>query len=193
MEAYKNKPRNKNKTPRIPRKITPTYLHNSGLYYLERFSASKNHFKFVMMRKVKRSCMHHTDQNYEECQKMVDELADKFERLDLLNDEVYARAVITSLRRRGFSRTIIMNKMRMKGIEAERALEELKKIDEQNDNDEDPELQAALRLARKKRIGPYFMGEEEDMKKSLGKLARAGFSYDIARKVLEYEREEGAF
>lgn len=190
MEADKNKPRNQRQKPRTPRKITPTYLHNAGLYYLERFSASKNHFKSVMMRKVKRSCMHHTEQDYDECAKMVDEVADKFERLDLLNDEVYARAVVTSLRRRGLSRMMIINKMRMKGIDKERAQEELNKIDAEGDEDQDPELQAALKLARKKKIGPYFIGEEEDTQKSLGKLARAGFSYDTARKVLEYEEDD---
>lgn len=189
MDAQKNKQVKQRNKPRIPRRINPTYLHNSGLYYLERFSASKAHFKSVMMRKVKRSCMHHKDQNYDECAKMVDDLADKFERLDLLNDEVYARAVVTSLRRRGMSKTMILGKMRMKGIGRDLTLQELNKIDTES-YDEDPELQAALKLARKKRIGPYFTGEEEDMKKSLGKLARAGFSYDIARKILDYDLDE---
>lgn len=178
MQAQKHK--------RPPKKITPTYLHNAGLYYLERFSASKNHFKSVMLRKVKRSCMHHTDQDYEACRQMVDELADKFETLELLNDEVYTRAIVTSLRRRGKSRTMILNKMRMKGIGKDQALAELAKIDAQND-EEDPEFEAALKLARKKRIGPYFIGEEQDIRKSLGVLARAGFSYDIAKKVLDQD------
>ncbi len=192
METQKNKQGKQRNKPRIPKKINPTYLHNSGLYYLERFSASKAHFKSVMMRKVKRSCMHHKDQKLDECAQMVDELADKFERLDLLNDEVYARAVITSLRRRGVSKTMILGKMRGKGIGQELAIQELNKIDAENEG-EDPEFKAALKLARKKRIGPYFIGDEEDIKKSLGKLARAGFSYDIARKVLEYELEEDIF
>lgn len=178
MQAEKHK-------KRPPKKITPTYLHNAGLYYLERFSASKRHFKTVMMRKVKRSCMHHEEQSYEECRAMVDELADKFEKLELLNDEVYARGQVTSLRRRGKSRTAILNKMRMKGIANEDTLNVLEEID-----DEDTEFQAALRLARKKKIGPFFIGEEENVQKSLGVLARAGFSYDIAKKALEHKEEE---
>ncbi len=189
MEAQKNKGTKQKRTRRKPKKITPTYLHNAGLYYLERFSASKKHFKVVMMRKVKRSCMEHPEQDYDACKSMVDEVADKFERLEILNDDVYARAVVTSLRRRGLSKTMIINKMRMKGIDAEKAMEELSKVDAQSQEDENPELSAALKLARKKKIGPYFMGEVQDIKKSLGILARAGFSYDIAKKVLEYEED----
>lgn len=190
MDTHKNKSTKQNRTRRKPKKITPTYLHNSGLYYLERFSASKKHFKSVMMRKVKRSCMEHEDQDYEECRLMVDQVADKFEKLEILNDDVYARAVVTSLRRRGVSRTMIINKMRVKGIESNKALAELNKVDAENyDGHEDPELLAGLKLARKKRIGPFFIGEEQNIKKSLGMLARAGFSYDIAKKVLEYEEE----
>lgn len=190
MEANKNNPSKHNRTRRKPKKITPSYLHNAGLYYLERFSASKKHFKSVMMRKVKRSCLEHKDQNYEECSLMVDQLADKFEKLELLNDEVYTRGVVTSLRRRGVSRSMIINKMRSKGIDADQTKQVLNKIDfENHDNDSDPELEAALKLARKKRIGPYFLGEEQNIKKSLGILARAGFSYDIAKKVLDHEEE----
>lgn len=190
MDAQKNKAAKQNRARRKSKKINPTYLHNAGLYYLERFSASKKHFKSVMMRKVKRSCMEHKDQDYEECKKMVDELADKFEKLDLLNDDVYARAKVASFRRKGLSRSMIINKMRMKGVDTEKSLSELLKIDKENQyNDEDPELTAALKLAKKKKIGPYFIGEEQNIRKSLGVLARAGFSYDISKKVLEYEEE----
>lgn len=172
---------------RIPKKITPTYLHNSGLYYLERFSASKAHFKTVMMRKVKRSCMHHADQDYEECRAMVDALADKFEALELLNDAVYARGVVGSLRRRGFSRTAVMMKMRAKGIEPEDSMRALQNIDEETGAQE-PEFNAALKLARKKKMGPYYLGDDEpNVQKWLGAFARAGFSYDIARRVLDID------
>lgn len=84
-----------------PRKITETYLHNSGLFYLERFAASKAHFKVVMTRKVKRSCLYHVDQNYETCVEMVDALADRFEELGLINDAIYTRGCVESFRRRG--------------------------------------------------------------------------------------------
>ena len=179
---------NKRKTPK---KITPTYLHNSGLYYLERFAASKEHFKSVMMRKAKRSCLHHKDQNYDACVKMVGELADKFESCGLLNDDAYAKAIVSSLRRKGLSSRAITIKMRSKGIAIDKTMSALKELDSvQFDNERDAEIAAAIRLARKKKIGVFFIGEEQNIKRSLGMFARAGFSYDIAQNVINMTLEE---
>lgn len=181
---YKSTPYQQKKR-RKPKKITPTYLHNAGLYYLERFAASKNHFKTVMMRKVKRSCHVHEDQDYEACREMVEQLADKFVNLGLLNDTLYAEGQVNSMRRKGMSRRAIINKMRMKGIDFEQVEEALKQIDNEN-----TEYESALKLARKKKIGPFFIGEEQNIKKSLGILARAGFSYEIASKIVKATLED---
>ncbi|PCI56177.1 MAG: RecX family transcriptional regulator [Alphaproteobacteria bacterium] len=176
---------------RPPKKISESYLHNSGLYYLERFSASKKHFIFVMSRKVRRSCMHHTDQDYDECIVMVHALADKFERTSLLDDALFTNGLVTSLRRKGKSRSAIVNKMRMKGITSEQTIEALEKLDnELHDTAENAEMTAALHLARKKKLGPYFTGEEQNMKKSLGIFARAGFSYQIAKSILDMDDDD---
>lgn len=178
---------------KIPKRITETYLHNSGLYYLQRFSASTAHFKSVMMRKVKKSCMAHPDQDFEACRAMVEALAARFEGSGLLNDTVYARGVADSLRRRGRSRKAIAAKMTERGLrkdQIEAALESLR--DESGVSDSEAELAAALKFARRKRIGPFRAGENDPalLRKDLAALARAGFSYDTARKALDFDGEE---
>ncbi len=178
---------------KVPRKINETYLHNSGLYYLERFAASKYHFITVMSRKAKRSCLYHTDQNYDECVEMVLAIADKFEKVGLLDDHVYTTSRVSSLRRKGLSKSMIVQKMRVKGINKEQTLNALSKLDSENHHDSyQAEKAAALRLAKKRKIGPYYTdpSKEQDVQKSLGKLARAGFSYDVARTVLDYTLED---
>ena len=186
----KNKPF-KQRQRRTPKKITPQYLHNSGLYYLERFAASKKHFKSVMIRKVKRSCMQHTEQNYQECVQMVNELADKFEKCGLLNDQLYTASLTSSLRRKGLSHSAIITRMLHKGISKEQTCQALEKLDcENHENQESAEKAAALKLARKKKIGPFFLGEEENVKKSLGIFARAGFSYQVAMDVINMSLED---
>ncbi len=180
-----------------PKKITESYLHNSGLYYLERFAASKAHFQSVMTRKVKRSCMVHPEQDFDKCAEMVIALADKFERVGLLDDESYTRGRVGSLRRKGLSKSVIVQKMHIKGIAREHTLTALQALDDETYDDErDAEIAAALRLARKKRLGPYRrdMQEVDDDGKSarraLGVFARAGFSYDIAKTVLDMSADE---
>ena len=183
---------NKNKfnkrEKRAPRKISERYLHNSGLYYLERFSASKKHFKSVMLHKVKRSCMHHTEQNYDDFAMMVNALADKFEASGLLDDNLYTNGVVASLRRKGLSRSAIINKMYVKGISQEKTIDALEKLDDDlSETPEQAEEKAALKLAKKKRLGPYFIGAEENIKRSLGVFARAGFSYQISQSILSMD------
>lgn len=189
--SNKNYAYSKQRERKPPKKISESYLHNSGLYYLERFAASKKHFISVMIRKVKRSCMHHTDQDYDQCITMVNTLADKFERTGLLDDTIYTNGLVTSLRRKGKSRSAILNKMRMKGIEQDKTLETLERLDnEQHESTEDAEMTAAIHLAKKKKLGPYFLGEEPNVKKSLGVFARAGFSYHVAKSVLDMNNED---
>jgi len=180
-----------NKKRKTPKKITPQYLHNSGLYYLERFAASKSHFITVMLRKVKRSCMYHKKQDYQKCSDMVIELADKFEKCGLINDSIYTVSCVSSLRRKGLSQTAIIAKMNNKGINKEHTIEALEELDNENyDSKEDAEIAAAIKLAKKKRIGVFFQGEEQNIKKSLGIFARAGFSYSTATKVLDISLDD---
>ena len=49
---------------------------------------------------------------------------------------------------------------------------------------------AALKLAKKKHIGPFRKDEEarfENRQKDMGTLVRAGFSYDVVQRVVGYE------
>ncbi len=121
---------------------------------------------------------------------MLDQLISRFNDLGLLNDESYARGMVTSLRRSGCSTRLIHARLRQKGLTPEHIKEALAQLDEEENTSADQsELKAALRLARRKRIGPFHTGntDEKTYEKSLAKLARAGFSYDIAKKVMDME------
>jgi len=185
-----NTPRQNNKPRRTvkktPKKITASYLHNAGLYYLQRFAASKAHFKTVMMRKVRLSCAAHPDQDFLACEALVDALLDTFERAGLLNDPVYAKAQVTSLRRRGTSKKIIAMKLKTKGLDQALTLETIEGHDTDHGTDSDAaELEAAFIHARKKKLGPFRTRGENRPEKDLSNMARAGFSYDTARSVLQ--------
>ncbi len=189
--ANNNKTPAKRTGPKIPKKITETYLHNSGLYYLQRFAASSRHFREVMLRKVKKSCMHHKEQDYAACAAMVETLTARFVESGLINDELYARGVVTSLRRRGKSKKAIIAQMRVKGIEEPLGLDELRSLDEErHTTDAQAEFEAALAHARKKKLGPFRGPGEADMKIELARMARAGFDYDTSRRVLMIDGDE---
>lgn len=192
QERYKRKKRDK---PKPPKKITERYLLNSGTYYLQRFTSSSAHFKSVMMRKVKRSCAHHTDQDINACETMVDDLVTKLTEYGHLDDQSYCKGMVTSLRRSGKSKRVIQMKLRTKGVCADLINATLGQYDEENTPEEcSADQHAALKLAKKRKIGP-FRKIKENMpenteKKELGILARAGFSYDVCRYILDLNTSE---
>lgn len=180
----------KSRKPRVPRKITESYLHNSGLYYLQRYTSSVENFRRVMMRKIDKSCRHHTEQDQTACAEMLGRVVDKFIELGLLDDSGYTRGMVTSLRRRGLSTRAIHAKLQAKGLKAENITAQIAEFDEENgrENKSEAELHAALVFCRRKRFLPFYDGKNPE--KSLAALGRAGFSYDIARKALETDIED---
>ncbi len=179
------------KAEKIPKKITASYLHNAGLYYLERFSASTAHFRTVMRRKIRKSCTAHPDQDETTCHALLETLIETFVRAGLLNDPLYAKAQITSLRRSGKSARAIQVKMLVKGVPAPMTTETLGQLDTETHTDpQEAEFQAALRHAQKKRLGPFRTRGEPEPQKDLSRMARAGFSFDTARRVLHYTDDD---
>ena len=188
-DTVKNKSQKRSFKP--PKKISERYLYNSGLAYLQRFPASSMHFRTIMMRKINKSCRHHTDQNLKMCEKLLDELILEFQDLGLLDDTAYLNGMIVSLRRRGLSSAQIRLKLQQKGYKQDHILSALKKHDSDEYNSSDNgDVYAALTFARKKRLGPYDIEQKKTPEKSLAMMARAGYSYDIAKKTLALTTEE---
>lgn len=188
---YKSKNEAKKREFKPPKKISERYLYNSGLAYLQRFPASSYHFKSVMMRKISKSCRHHTEQDSEQCEKWLDELIVKFKELSLLDDNAYLKGMITSYRRRGLSTLQITMKLQQKGYEGTRIKSALQDYDlEEFKTDTHGDLYAALIFARKKKLGPYDIQQRYAPEKALATMARAGYSYDIAKKTLEISDQE---
>jgi regulatory protein len=87
-----------------------------------------------------------------------------------------------SLRAGGRSTRAIAAKLRQKGLGAEVVQQQLTRV-----RAEIPDEEAARTLARKRRLGPFRRPgtPPASKEKELAVLARAGFSYSVARRVLE--------
>ena len=176
------------KQPRkhAPRKATPKYLENAALYYLSRYSTSTENLRRVMMRKVMRSAKHHgTD--VEDGAALIEAMIGRFLGSGLLDDWAYARTRADSLHRRGNSARVIRGKLKQKGVDDDVIAAALAA------RGEDPELTAAVTLANRRRLGPFAVkppnGEQRE--KHLAALARAGFSYDVAQRVIDGKDIDG--
>jgi SOS response regulatory protein OraA/RecX len=90
-----------------------------------------------------------------------------------VDNDRFARNLIRRCQEAGQSRQTIASKLKLAGLKPSQYLD----TDEPLADEED----TALIYARKKRL---TSGDAEQYKKNLAKLARAGFSYDVAKKVL---------
>lgn len=172
---------------KVPRKVSAQSLENAALHYLGRFSASSAHLKRVLLRRVDRSLRVHGG-DADEARRLVDALIERFNRSGLLDDAAFAAGKARSLRRRGTSRSVIAKTLRAKGVSAdqtETAMEEL--AAERSEEDGNGDLAAAARLAQRKRLGPFRPKDARaDLRqRDMAALARAGFSYDVARQIID--------
>lgn len=183
------------RTRRAPRKIDARYLENAALYYLQRYASSSQNLRNILARKIRRGCEHH-GQDPDDFLPLLPPLIERYRHAGLLDDGVYAEGRASALRRQGLSRHVITQKLLQKGVSARDIDAALDRIDasaaesagDSCDDLQARDLAAARILARRKRLGPWRRRPLEtprDAQKEMAALARAGFSFDIARRALE--------
>jgi regulatory protein len=173
---------------RPPKRITERYLERYTLYYLERYSSTSFHVRRLLRQRVDRSCAHHGDDR-EVGYALVDALLLKLSDLGLLNDAQWAEDRARALHRRGSSRRQISAALSAKGIRGATQDQVLAGLELDGDTSD---LEAARTYARKRRIGPWREGpvDRDGRRKELAKLARRGFSYDVARRVIDADCDD---
>lgn len=167
---------------KVLRKITKQRLKNIALYYLQRFDSSVENLRSVLMRRVNDYAYQTPEFDKTQAKTWIDEILQEFEGYGYLDDERYAEIKVRGYLSAGKSARYIAGKMKEKGIE-----EGL--VDKLMDESEYDAFEAAMNLARKKKIGPYRdeSVRKDFWQKDMGVLVRAGFGYDTAKDVMEAE------
>ncbi|MBP9693799.1 MAG: RecX family transcriptional regulator [Alphaproteobacteria bacterium] len=165
-------------------------LENSGLYYLQRYTSSKANFEEVMRRKILKWDLSDKITN-DQISNLLSALIQKFESLKYLNDTQYALMKIRSSFASGKSKRWIEQYLTQKSLSKEDIQEAYALYCEEVNRDEDdtfnPDHEAAVRYAMKKRLGPYSRKQDlppELLQKHLARLVRAGFTYNLAKRIL---------
>ncbi len=91
--------------------------------------------------------------------------------------------------RRGYSLNKINQSLRNKGIESKYIKQSLDKI---KDNEIEPDFVSAIKLCKRRRIGPLRPQANRELyyKKDMGILARGGFNYELSKRVLDLDANE---
>jgi len=147
-----------------------------AIYYLSKYSSSKKNLEFILKKKIRRL----SDEKqirfhlYNEIQIIIE----KLEKLNLINDQVFVESKIQSLQYQAKSKNYIKQYLLQKGIDKQLIEEQISLFYENNKN---LEKENALKFAKKRNL----LDKDKDYQKKLSKLARAGFSYDIAKEILK--------
>ena len=120
---------------------------------------------------------------------IIDEIILNLEKNRILNDEMYSDSKARMFLRRGYSLNKINQSLRNKGIDGKFIKQSLDKIKE---NEIEPDFVSALKLCKRRRIGPLRPGANRELfyKKDMGILARGGFSFDLSKRILDLDSEE---
>lgn len=174
--------------PKIPRKISATSLDNAALYYLGRYATSSQNLRRVLVRRVARAAKHH-DTDIEACTLMVDQLITRYLEAGLLDDVLYARTQGASLNRRGKSLRVIRGWLAQRGVDPDIIDDAIKALSREVG---EPDLAAAIAYARRRRFGPFRQKDKtpQQQDKELAAFARAGFSYGLARRIVQAANQD---
>ncbi|WP_068009565.1 regulatory protein RecX [Pseudovibrio axinellae] len=164
-------------------KITAEYLRRAALHYLNRYNASEDSLRRVLKRKIERRAREAEDdphQHYELIEPVVCFCRDhKF-----IDDLRFAQSKVRTGTSKGKSRSKLTLELNSKGVSGE----DIQTAFEDEVHDEE---RAAVLLAKRRRMGPWRT-KPLDLRreKELASLVRAGFSFSLARKVVEMSMEE---
>lgn len=173
--------------PRQPPNVTQAALETAALFYLERYASSAENLRRVLMRRIDRAARAGTIERSDGAAR-VDAIVERLRARRLLDDKAYAEGRARSLSRAGRSRASIARNLAAKGVGRDFVDAALEGLAETGETD----LAAAMRFARKRRLGPYRTPKERAARRDrdLAALGRAGFAYDVARLVVDAETPE---
>ena len=162
-------------------------IRNAAYAYLEKYSPSKQQLRTYLLKKFLNKNQKKTNKN--ELLNIIDVAITTLENQKLISDKHYSDVKSKKFLRRGYSLNKIRYSLIKKGIDQKYINASISKI---NEEESDPDFFSAIKICKKKRIGPTRTEDNRNIfyKKDISILARLGFSYEISKKVLEIPKEE---
>jgi len=183
------RPRRRRPTPPLSR----AWLLAEARRHIERWLATEERLRRLLWKRVGRAQSFHGGCR-EDAAPLVEEVIAALRASGGIDDRGLALRWIAHLRQRGASRRRIAAKLRAKGVSA-LLIEEGFALCEEGPEAVKAERQAAEDYARRRRLGVHRRPPQHDrarLQKDLASMARAGFSYDLARAALEGRAEREA-
>ncbi len=168
-------------------KVTVEEMRNFAFTYIEKYAPSKQQLKTYLLKKYLK--ISNEDVKKKDVNKLIDIVLSDLEKNRFINDKFYSDSKANSMIKRGKSINKIRNYLIGKGIDDKYIKETVNKIEEKN---EDQDFFSAIKLCKKKRIGPARVEDNRPLfyKKDISLLARNGFDFETSRKVMDIEKND---
>ncbi len=167
--------------------VTVEEMRKFSLSYIEKYAPSKQQLKTYLLKKyIKIKVPNINKKNITE---LIDVVLEDLEKSKFVNDKFYSKSKANSLIKRGSSINKIRNYLILKGVNDKYIKDTIDEIKEKN---EDQDFFSAIKICKKKRIGPARNESNRPLfyKKDIGVLARAGFDFETSKKVMELEKDD---
>ena len=167
--------------------ITESSLRNAALRYLEQYASGSENLRRVLLRRVAKARMQNDDADDDadsapDAEAWIDTIIERFQSTGVLDDAAFAEAQVQTLHRRGVSAKGARYRLSAKGVGSDDIDAALGSLESLGENDKS----AACNYARRRRIGPWRRANRKDNRdRDLAALGRQGFTYQIARLVID--------
>ena len=175
--------RNRKKTLQV----TVEEMRNFAYSYIEKYAPSKQQLKTYLLKKYLKTSA--TNVKKQDVISLIDIVLLDLEKNKFINDQFYSESKAKSLINRGSSINKIRNYLLAKGINDNYIKNTINKINEDN---EDQDFFSAIKICKKKRIGPARTEDNRLLfyKKDISLLARNGFDFETSKKVMDMDKDD---
>jgi regulatory protein len=162
------------KSRREPSPLNAEQLRELALRYVGKYATTRAKLRQYLTRKLRERGWAGGDDPH------LERLADRFAELGLVDDAAYALAKSRSLSVRGYGKRRLTAQLRQAGVDEEDGADAAAHADEEA-------IEAALRLARRRRIGPFATdaADPRQREKWIAAMLRAGHRFDLVRAICD--------
>ena len=175
--------RNKRKTLQA----TVDEIRNFALAYVDKYAPSKPQLRTYLLKKYLKLSVPNIKK--QDVTNLIDVVLSDLEKSKFINDKFYSESKAKSMIRRGSSINKIRNYLIGKGVKDQFIKDTVNKI---NENNSDQDFFSAIKICKKKRIGPARTEDNRPLfyKKDISLLARNGFDFETSKKVMDLQKDD---
>ena len=167
--------------------MTIEEMRNFAFAYLEKYSPSKQQLKTYLLKKYLKLSI--SSVKKKDLNDLINLVTEDLEKTKFVNDKFYSDSKAKHLIQKGSSINKIRNYLISKGIREKYIKETIDKI---IDDNEDQDFFSAIKICKKKRIGPARDEDNRSLfyKKDISILARSGFNFETSKKVMDIDKSD---